>query len=205
MDERNVHPADEAELLRISDERRERAHEKRSLLLAELERREIRRGRDDVPRGVERECVVDAGEVRVGIFLGELGEIVGEDEADADDELHVLGGEQSQSGFAVGALARLDEVHVRADLVLGALAAAIRAVVERLVAAPADVEYDADVESATARDGRGRCRMDVQQRDVGEEKHPDEEEQRPHVQKLARCSETGKHEHLSGAPVAPPA
>ena len=87
----------------------------------------------------------------------------------------------------------------------GALAAAIGAVVERLVAAPADIEDDADVEPATARNGCGRRGMDEEQRDVGEEEHPDEEEQRPHAQKLARRSGSGKHAALARAPVAPPA
>ena len=44
--------------------------------------------------------------------------------------------------------------------------------------------------------------MDVQQRDVGEEEHPDEQEQRPHAQKLARGAGTGKHALLVDAPVA---
>ncbi len=79
------------------------------------------------------------------------------------------------------------------NVVLGALAAAVRAVVEGLVAASADVEDDADVESVAARDGHGRRGMDEQQRNVGEEEHPDEEEQRPHAQKLARRREAGKH------------
>jgi cytochrome d ubiquinol oxidase subunit I len=105
----------------------------------------------------------------------------------------VLRREQPEPCLAVGTFSGLDEVDVRAELLFCALSAAIRAVVERLVATTANVEYDADVESATARWGRGRCGMHEHERDVGEEEHPDEEEQRPHEQKLARCSCTGKH------------
>ena len=145
------------------------ANEKGPLLLAELERGEIRRRGDDVPRGIECERVVDAGEIRVWIFLREPGEIVGEDEADPDHELHVLRREQPQAGLAIGAFTGLDEVDVRAELLLCALPAAIRAVVERLVAASANVEHDADVEPARARRRHGRRGMNEQQRDVGEE------------------------------------
>ena len=65
--------------------------------------------------------VVDAGEVDVRVFLGELRDVVGEDEADADDEVHVLGGEQAEAGLAIGAFARLDEADRRAELLFGAL------------------------------------------------------------------------------------
>ena len=55
-----------------------------------------------------------------------------------------FGGEQTQAGLAIRAFARLDEPDVRAELLLGAHARRVGAVVERLVAA--------------ARRRRARCR-----------------------------------------------
>ena len=45
-------------------------------------------------------------------------EVVGEDEADADDEVHAFGGQQPQARLAIGALAGLDEADARAELSL---------------------------------------------------------------------------------------
>ncbi len=70
----------------------------------------------------------------------------------------MLGGEHAQAGLAVGAFAGFDEADRRAELLLGELRAAVGAVVERLVAQPADVEHDADFDGVGRRgmaDGRG--------------------------------------------------
>ena len=64
VDERDVHAAHEPDLLRPADERRQRADEERALLLAELERREVRRRRDRIALRVRLHGVVDARELR---------------------------------------------------------------------------------------------------------------------------------------------
>ena len=43
LDERHVHPAHEADLLRVPDHRRDRADEERAFFFLELERRDVRR------------------------------------------------------------------------------------------------------------------------------------------------------------------
>ena len=62
-----------------------------------------------------------------------------------------FGGEQPKTRLAVGAFAGLDEANVCAEAPLGAVGAGVGAVVERLVAASADVEHDADVDRAGRR------------------------------------------------------
>ena len=64
VDERDVHSADESDFLRVADQRRQCADEERAFLFAELERRDVRRRRNDVAFLVGRERVVDAGERR---------------------------------------------------------------------------------------------------------------------------------------------
>ncbi len=46
LNERHVHAADEADLLRVADERRERADEERTFFFVELERRDVGRRQD---------------------------------------------------------------------------------------------------------------------------------------------------------------
>src|ERR1700682_4999691 len=140
----DVHSTHESDFLRVTNECSQRADEIRSFLLAELERGDVGWRRNYVPVLVRRQSVVDAGECRVGIFLREVGEIVGEDETDADDEIHPLGGQKSQSRFAIGALTGLDEADVGAQYLRGAVGTGIGAVVEGLVASATDVEHDAD-------------------------------------------------------------
>ena len=68
------------------------------------------------PLGVELR-VVDAGEVRLrDTRCAIVVEVVGEDEADADDQVEPLGGEQADARLAVAALARLDVLGLDAEL-----------------------------------------------------------------------------------------
>ena len=128
----------------MPDQRGQRADEIRSLLFAELECGHVGRRRDDVPVLVRRQSVVDAGERSAGILLGEIRQIVGEDEADADDEIHPLRGQQSQPRFAICTLTGLDETDVGAKHLGGAVSARVGTVIERLVASATHVEHDAD-------------------------------------------------------------
>src|SRR5207247_675000 len=100
----------------------------------------IRRRRNRIARFVDTDRIIDAGEVGVGVFLRELREVVRKDEPDADDEIHAFGREQPEAGLAIRAVARLDESHVSTQLPVRALTAKVRAVVERLVAAAAEIE-----------------------------------------------------------------
>src|SRR5438270_13110566 len=97
---------------------------------AKLERRNVWRRSDHVAAGIGRQGVIDPRERRLWILLREIGEIVGEDETDADDQVHPFGGEQSQSCFAISALAGLDEADVRAEDFRSAIGAGVRAIVE---------------------------------------------------------------------------
>ena len=194
VDEREVHAAHEAHLLRLADERRDGADEEGALLLAKLERGEIGGRLDDPPVLVGREGIVDAGEVRVRIFLGELREVVGEDEADADDDVHAFGGEQAQPRLAIGAFTRLDEADADAELLLGALGTEIGAVVERLVAATAQVEHDADVHRVARGRLGGTGWMNEQKDNVDAEQHGHEDEQLLHRGgKVVRGAGRGKN------------
>jgi hypothetical protein len=192
VDERDVHAAHEAHAVAAADERRERADEEGALLLAELERGEVGRRRHDVPRGVGLQCVVDARERRAGVLARERREVVGEDEAHADDQVHPLGGEQAKAGLAVGALAGLDEAHAGAELALRALGAEVGAVVEGLVAAAADVEDDADVERIPLRRLRRPGRPHEEEGDVRREEHADHEEQLSHGRSFTGWMGAGK-------------
>jgi hypothetical protein len=69
----------------------------------------VGRRRNWVTGFVGGEGVVDAGEGDVWIFVRELRDVVGEDEPDADHEIHVLRGQQTEPGFAIGAFSRLDQ------------------------------------------------------------------------------------------------
>src|SRR6185437_6811433 len=59
------------------------------------------------------------GGLGVRVFFGQLRHVVGEDEADADHEVHVLGGEQAQAGLAIRTLAGLDQPDVGTELLFG--------------------------------------------------------------------------------------
>ena len=175
VDQRDVHAADEADLLALADQRRQRTHQERALLLAELERDEVGRHRQRIARAVGGHGVVDVGEADVRVLLRQRVDVVAEDEADADHQVEPLGGQQAQPGLAIGALARLDVAHPRAKVLRRPQAAQVRAVVERLVTATADIEDDADIE-AFGVVGFGRARWsDGEQGDVGEEERPDQE------------------------------
>jgi len=100
------------------------------LFLAELEGRQIRWRRDRLALRVAADGVVDARELRLRVLLRELRQVIGEDEADADDDVHPLGCKESKAGFAIGAFARLDEAHARAQLTLGPFGAEVGAIVE---------------------------------------------------------------------------
>ena len=67
-----------------------------------------------------------------------------------------------------------------AELPLGALAAEVGAVVERLVAAAADVEDDADIHRRRARRLLGAPRPREEEGDVHDEEHADEHQQSSH-------------------------
>ena len=139
------------------------------------------------------ERVVDVGEVDVRVFLGELRDVVGEDESDADHEIHVLGREQPQACLAVGCFAWLDESDRRAEFLLGALRAAVGAVVERLVAESADVEHDADVDGVVDRGMAARTPGRTnEQRHVGSEQRAHEDHQLSHAQSCRAGSGRGK-------------
>jgi hypothetical protein len=180
VDERDVHTAHEADALRAADERGQRADEKGAFLLAELERGEVGRRRDGPAGGVEGDGEIDAGELDLRILLREQREVVGEDEPDADDEVHPLGGEEAEAGLAIGALTGLDEADARAELPVRALGAAERAVVERLVSPAADVEHDTDVEPLAGGELLGTARPHEQQRGVHREEHAEDEEELAH-------------------------
>ena len=174
VNERDVHAAHEADLLGFAHQCRQRTDQERTLLFTELERHEIGRHRPRGAHAVGGHGVVDVGEFDVRIFLRQQVDVVGEDEADGDHQIHALSGQQSQAGLTIGAFARLDVAHARAQRFGGAHAAKVGSVVERLIAATADIEDDADVEAVGAVGDRRSRRVDGQQDDVGEEERPDE-------------------------------
>ena len=145
VNERDVHPAHESDFSGVTHQRRQRAHQIRSLFFSEFQRGDIRRRRNHVSFRISGQGVVDSGERGIGIFLRQVGQIVGENEADPDHQIHSFCGEQSQACFAIRSLARLDEADVRAEHFGGAVGAGVGAIVERFVATPADVEHDPDV------------------------------------------------------------
>ena len=67
-----------------------------------------------------------------------------------------------------------------AELLLGALGAEVGAVVERLVAASADVEDDPDIHGIAGRRLGGAGGMDEEEGDVDDEERGHEEKQLPH-------------------------
>ena len=152
LDERNVHAADEADLLRVADERRERADEERALFLPELERRDVGRRRNEVARPCP--STARSRRRRSSSFGYSLASCVMSSVKMKPTPMTrsmPSAASSAQPGLAIGAFAGLDEPDRRAELALGALRAAIGAVVERLVAAPADVEHDADVDGVGGR------------------------------------------------------
>jgi len=180
VNERKVHPADESNLLAFADQRGEGSRQKRSFLFPELQRRQVGRRRDGIAGRIDAHGIVDSRERGVRVFPGELCEIVGEDEADSHHEVHAFRGEQSQPGLAIRPIAGFDEADVRAKILLCPLATEIRAVVERFVPAPAEVEDDADVDrAALGRNVRAR-RMHEQQRDGGRQQNGHERQQSSH-------------------------
>src|SRR5215207_2583644 len=197
LDEGRVHPADEADLLGLADERGESADQVGPLLFAELEGGEVGWWRDDVARGVGGDRVVDAGELRVRILLRQLRQVVGEDEPDADHEVHAFGGQQSQTGLAVRPFAGFDEADLDTEVLLGALGAEVGAVVEGLIAASAEIEDDADIHGIVGRRCGGAGRVDEEEGDVGQQEGSHEDEQLPHdLRKVMPGWEGGKAESV---------
>src|SRR5262249_13918685 len=143
-------------------------------------RGDVRRWRKNVARGIRRERVVDAREVDVRIFLCELRDVVREDEPYPDDEVHVFRREQTQTCFAIGAFAGFDETDARAELFLGHHGAAVGAVVERLVAKTADVEYDADIDGIARGGLRGAGDVHEEEGHVHHDERGHEDEQLSH-------------------------
>ncbi len=97
---------------------------------------------------------VDHRELGVGALGGRLGDVLGEQEADAEDQAVALVGQAVQQLLAVGAVrVGLDVLGLDlvALLLLGRLQAGVGRVVERLVASAADVVDDPDLL------GLGRC------------------------------------------------
>src|SRR6478735_3552154 len=98
--------------------------------------------------------------------------------------------------------ARLGEAHVGSKMSHGPFGAEVGAIVERLVAAAADVEDDPDVDRV-ARLGRG-CPVwaDKQQRDVRHEEHAEEGEKPFHLADKIRwrtgAGKPGQPERRSG-------
>ena len=149
------------------------------MLLTELERREIR-GRRDGPAGfVDGDREIHAGERDVRILVGQLREVVGKNEADADHEVHPFRGEQAQPGLPVGTLSRFHEPHPRAELLCGALGPDVGAIIEGLVATSPEVEHDADFHRVAR--GRPRCARWMHE----EQRHVDGEQRESECQELA--------------------
>ena len=96
-----IHAANEADGAGFRFERRDGSGEERSLLLLEDDTGEVCRN-----LRARLRIVVDAGKLLVGELTGDSGDVVGEEQTDADDQLHVrIGGHLPQSGLAVGSLA----------------------------------------------------------------------------------------------------
>ncbi len=156
VDERNVHAAHEADHARLRRERGQRAGQERALLFAKLERDHVG-GRRDEPVRVEL-GVVDAREARARVLARRREQVVRKNEPDADDQIEPARGQQPNPALAIGAFARLDVLGLDAELAHRAAEPAPGRAVERLVAAPADAEHQADAawaRAATARAARG--------------------------------------------------
>ena len=78
VNERNVHPADESYSRRAAGQRRQRADEKGTFLLAEAESGEVGRNGPRVTGGVGRHGEVDAGKAHPGIFTDDLQQLATE-------------------------------------------------------------------------------------------------------------------------------
>ena len=131
-DEIDVHAADEADGAGRGFQRRGGAHQERALVLGEDQPGEV--------LGAVGGAVDDA-EVGVGVVGRHLRDGLAEQEAHADHEVGPVGGELQHFGAvgAVGVRRRLGGRH--AQLGRRAVQAGRRGVVERLVAATADVEH----------------------------------------------------------------
>src|SRR6266545_208623 len=143
LDEVALQAADEADRVRLGLEGGRRADQEGALLLLEADAEEVAVG---LRAGVGE--AVDDREGRVGALGGRLGDVLGEQEADAEDEPVALVGQAVEQLLAVGAvLVGLDVLgrDLVALLLLGGLQAGEGGVVEGLVAAPADVVDDADL------------------------------------------------------------
>src|ERR1044071_5412534 len=114
-DERDLHPAHEAELLGLGDPARDRADQDRSLVLAKAKPDEIGWSLVDALRQV----VIDASELRIGKLGRELGHVVAEDEPDADDHAVPGRGALAERALAIRAVAGLDILGLDAELRFG--------------------------------------------------------------------------------------
>ena len=144
VNERDVHPAHESDFSGVTHQRRQRAHQIRSLFFSEFQRGDIRRRRNHVSFRISGQGVVDSGERGIGIFLRQVGQIVREDEADTDDEIHSLSRQQSQACFAISSLTRLDESDVGAEHFRRAVGSGVSAIVERFVTSATDIQHDSN-------------------------------------------------------------
>ena len=107
--------------------------------------------------GPARRVAVDHGEVLVGVVLRDLVDVRGEREPDSDDQVVARLGQVGDVLAAVGARrVRLEELRVlEADEPVSdrVLQARVRRIVERLVAEPADVERETDLDVLIALTG----------------------------------------------------
>src|SRR5690606_24382038 len=148
------------------------SYEERPFLFPKAQRREVG-WQDRVSVLVQLNGQVHTCEQRVGILAGQEHEVIGEDEADTNHQIHSLGGQQAKAGFAIGTITRLDEPNPRTQLTSRALRAHVGAVVERLVAASANVEDDANVQPFTLREGGCAVRLHELQQHVRAQKKSD--------------------------------
>src|SRR5215213_6874053 len=135
--------ADEADGVGLGLEGGRRPDQKRALLFLEADAEQVL-----VLLGAELVEAVDHRELGVGALGGRLGDVRGEQEADPEDQAVALVGQAVQQLLAVGAVrVGLDVLGLElvALLLLGRLEAGEGGVVERLVAAAADVVDDADL------------------------------------------------------------
>jgi hypothetical protein len=133
--------ADEADGVGLGLEGGRRSDQERALLLLEADAEEVL-----ALLGAELVEAVDHRELGVGALGGRLGDVRGEQEADPEDQAVALVGQAVQELLAVGAVrVGLDVLGLElvALLLLGRLEAGVGGVVERLVAAAADVVDDA--------------------------------------------------------------
>src|SRR5262249_14112998 len=155
---------DEADPLRLRRQTSDGPDQERALLLLEAEADEVGwnllSGQD---------AHVDAGELHRRELERGGADVVGEDEADAEDQDAAGRDDVAKRALAVGAVAGLDVANPAAEHALGPEAPLVGAVVERLAAAPADVEHQADPRALLARRALGsRAERAIgEERDVG--------------------------------------